>query len=453
MIKVHLFRECQMKRTMKGSTKKIKIQSTAKGLSAQAGMIPVVHFLKKHKLYKQLNQNLGLKRADNAKWQLSDVVYLTTTATIAGARALSSVKTVWADSVLRKIDGWESIPDDTTLSRVFKQCTDSEVKTLQDLNHALRHKMWEQLFSQNKASLKRRKSHWVDIDSTVKTVYGKQEGAKKGYNTHKKGANSYHPLLAFSAHTKEIIQGCFRNGNIYSSAGSVEFIQQLQRSFKNLRMILRGDSAFFDNKLINTLEQRGDGYLFKVKLKNLKLLLEKQTWRCVRNKAGWEQCQFEYACSTWKKPRQFVAVRKVLPEKENAQLNFYNPTEYDYFCYVSSENMSPWKTHKTYGQRATCETWIEESKNQMALAHIKTSSFTANAVIFQCAVLAYNFVRWMAAMSMNKKLKSWEPQTVRCFLIRVAGKLTQGSRQLLLNTPDKLLHQKQWDDWLKFAFT
>jgi hypothetical protein len=440
-----------MKRTMKSSTKKIKIQSTTKGLSAQAGMIPVVHFLKKHQLYKKLNQLLGLERACNAKWQLSDAVYLTTTATIAGARALSSVKTIWADSVLREIDGWESIPDDTTLSRVFKQCTNSEIEALQGLNHSQRHKIWNQLFLHNKASLKRRKSHWVDIDSTVKTVYGKQEGAEKGFNTHKKGAYSYHPLLAFSAHTKEIIQGCLRNGSIYSSTGSVEFIQQLQKSFGNLRMILRGDSAFFDNKLINTLEKRGDGYLFKVKLRNLNTLLEKQTWRCVRNQAGWEQCQFEYACGSWEKSRQFVAVRKELPPKESAQLSFCDSTEYDYFCYVSSESMSPWKMHKTYGQRATCETWIEESKNQMALAHIKTNSFNANAVIFQCAVLAYNFIRWMAALSMNKKLRSWEPQTVRCFLIRVAGKLVHGSRQLLLNTPDKLLHQKQWDDWLKFS--
>ena len=63
-----------MKRTMKGSTKIIKIQSTAKGLSAQAGMIPVVHFLKKHHLYKKLNQALGLERAINARWQLSDAV-------------------------------------------------------------------------------------------------------------------------------------------------------------------------------------------------------------------------------------------------------------------------------------------------------------------------------------------------------------------------------------------
>ncbi len=92
MKKIHLFRECHMKRILKGSTKKIKIQSTAKGLSAQAGMIPVFHFLEKHQLYNRLNEKLGLERPDNAKWQPPEAVYLTTTASIAGARALRTIK-------------------------------------------------------------------------------------------------------------------------------------------------------------------------------------------------------------------------------------------------------------------------------------------------------------------------------------------------------------------------
>ncbi|MBK8626791.1 MAG: transposase [Saprospiraceae bacterium] len=33
----------------------------------------------------------------------------------------------------------------------------------------------------------------LDLDSTEQTVYGNQDGAAKGYNPHKKGANSYHP--------------------------------------------------------------------------------------------------------------------------------------------------------------------------------------------------------------------------------------------------------------------
>jgi hypothetical protein len=35
-----------------------------------------------------------------------------------------------------------------------------------------------------------------------------------------------------------------------------------------------------------------------------------------------------------------------------------------------------------------------------------------------CAVLAYNTVRWMAQLSGNKTLCEWEPKTLRTYLIK-----------------------------------
>jgi len=39
----------------------------------------------------------------------------------------------------------------------------------------------------------------LDLDSTVISRYGQQEGAKRGYNPHKPGHNPHHPILAFVA--------------------------------------------------------------------------------------------------------------------------------------------------------------------------------------------------------------------------------------------------------------
>jgi len=36
---------------------------------------------------------------------------------------------------------------------------------------------------------------------------------------------------------------------------------------------------------------------------------------------------------------------------------------------------------------------------------------------------------------------------MRLWLIRVAGKLTKGSRQLTLKLPEKFLHQEEWRVW------
>ena len=58
-----------------------------------------------------------------------------------------------------------------------------------------------------------------DVDSTEKIAYGKQQGIKKGYNHFRKGKAFYHPILAFCAETKEILQGWFRSGDVYTSNG------------------------------------------------------------------------------------------------------------------------------------------------------------------------------------------------------------------------------------------
>ncbi len=120
--------------------------------------------------------------------------------------------------------------------------------------------------------------------------------------------------------------------------------------------------------------------------------------------------------------------------------------EHDFFCYVTTEDLSCWQAHKSYGKRATCETWIEEAKNQMALGHIKMDDFWGSSALFQCSIW-HNTVRWMALCSGDKD-QLLEPSTIRSFLVRVAGKLRTGSNQLGLNTPANHLYPKQWDAWV-----
>ena len=186
----------------------------------------------------------------------------------------------------------------------------------------------------------------------------------------------------------------------------------------------------------------------KVKLKNLVALLTRSQWTAIAGNPDWGQCAFEYRCGEWKKTRRFVVVRKALPKKESPQLDLLETTEYDYFCYVTTEALTPWQTHKKYGERATCETWIQESKGQMGMGKIRTASFLANAALFHCAVLAYNTLRWMAIMSGNQTLRQWEPETMRTYWVGVAGKLLTGNRQLRVITPDNHLYPQVWDDWV-----
>jgi hypothetical protein len=297
------------------------------------------------------------------------------------------------------------------------------------------------------------KNRTVDLDSTVKTSYGKQEGVAKGYNPHKRGAKSYHPLLAFCSYTKEILQGWLRTGNAYTANGVIAFVQQMLAHVpSSTHLIFRCDSGFFSGLFMDFLDKLNHGYLIKAKLtKPLKEFMQSQLWLPVPGQAGFEYCEFGYMCGTWSKFRRFVAIRRKIDEcRDKRKLN-ENHDGYDYYCYVLTEALTPWEAHKEYGKRATCETLIEEAKNQMGLGQIKTDDFFANSALFQCAILAYNTICWMRLFTANQTIKCWEIKTIRMFLIRVAGKLVSTGRILILKLPEGRLFSKQLDTWMNLT--
>jgi len=432
---------------------RVHFDSTGKNMTSKAGLIPVVKFLDKLGFGKLFHTTVQHERKDNAVYSLEDGVFLILTGLIGGAFSISKCTTLWSGcSVLQKIAGWLRIPDETTLGRLFKEVRERQVSEMETFVHVLRRKVWQGVTRSGTHKVNLLQTLWIDVDSSVKTVCGKQEGVAKGYNPHKKGARSYHPQLAFCTETKEILQGWLRTGSAYTSNGIVEFMKQLLAQLPDSRRILfRGDSGYFVGALLDHLDSLGHGYLIKVKLKNLVSLLSKQQWEAIKGKPGWEQCRFWYRAGSWNASRLLVAVRQrqeVLPSR---QQNLVDPVCYDFFCYVTTENYTPWQTHKTYGKRATSETWIEEAKSQLGLAHLKTDSFLANAALFQCAILAYNTLRWMAMSSGNTQLKKWEPESIRVHLISVAGKLLVGGNQIHIKIPRNHLHPKPWKDWLALA--
>ena len=432
---------------------KIHFEHTGKNMTSKAGLIPVVKFLDKIGFTALFRQTIHHERKPNALYRLEDGVFLMLTGLIGGAFSLSKCALLWSGcGVLQRVAGWRQVPDETTLGRLFKSVGAREVSEMESFVHVLRRKMWRRATQSGTSHIERLKTLWIDVDSSVKTVCGKQEGVAKGYNSHKKGARSYHPQLAFCTETKEILQGWLRTGSAYTSNGIVEFMKQLLAQLPDSQRILfRGDSGYFVGALLDHLDPLGHGYLIKVKLKNLVPLLSGQQWETISGQPGWEQCCFWYRAKSWNASRLMVAVRQQHPVIPSQQLSLVESVSYDYFCYVTTENYTPWQTHKTYGKRATSETWIEEAKSQLGLAHLKTDSFLANAALFQCAILAYNTLRWMALSSGNTQLKQWEPNSIRVHLICIAGKLLTGGRQIRIKLPSHHLHPNPWKDWLALA--
>jgi hypothetical protein len=244
----------------------------------------------------------------------------------------------------------------------------------------------------------------LDADSTVKSVCGNQEGAEKGFNTTKKGAKSYHPLLVFVSEMKLLYHTWFRSGSAYTANGIVEFLKEVQSSLPgNIRKVFfRADSGFFSGNLFDLLESYSWDYLVKVKLKNLESLLKAQDWTDVEDNRDVAICEFSYQAGSWQHPRILKAMRSV---KEYVEVSYLGEIKtvpvYQYVCYVSSYGVDAVELHELYKQRSTSETWIEQVKGHTMAGSALTDDFWANDILWQLSVFAYN----ISVMMRQKKDK------------------------------------------------
>ncbi len=139
-----------------------------------------------------------------------------------------------------------------------------------------------------------------------------------------------------------------------------------------------------------------------------------------------------YKCKNWKKERRFVAIRQIKEIKESADTLFPELiTEYDYFCYTTDMNLSPWGAHKYYGKRSTSENWIEWCKNQMASGSVLTKEFWADSAIFQTCIPAYNLLVWMMWLNDENGFRE-EPDTIRMFFVHIPARLIYRGHQWFL---------------------
>ena len=287
----------------------------------------------------------------------------------------------------------------------------------------------------------------LDADSTVKSVCGNQQGAAKGFNTTRKGAKSYHPLLVFVSDMKLLYHSWFRTGSAYTANGIVDFLKEAEASLpKNItKVFFRADSGFFSGKLFDLLESFGWDYLVKVKLKNLVGLLKKQEWEVVDKQKDIAICEFAYKAGSWKEARILKAIRTV---KEYVETDFFGESKiapvYQYACYISTYELDAAVLHKIHKQRSTSETWIEQVKSHAMAGATLTGDFWANDILWQLSVFAYNISVMMRQK--KDKFKRQEHRTFINWFISVPAKITRSGHQTEIKMYENHFHKADWKE-------
>ncbi len=414
----------------------VHTQFNEKNLTGNAGLTLFGKFAKKINILNILENNVSIARSPQAEYSVAGIIFMFMFGILAGGQHISHMAIIGNDTALRNIFEWIKWPVASTFGRVFKLFTQKHCVELSNAEAQIRKKVWGKKWFGRVT---------MDMDSSVKGVYGNQEGAQKGYNPKKRGQKSYHPLFCFIAETRECLHNWFRTGSAYSANGSVEFMKECIDRLSNRvwKIAVRADSAFYSGDLFDYLEQNHCLYLVKAKLNGLDSILAGLKWTPVKKQPGFEQAEFTHKCAGWKKARRFVVVRCIDDVVCDDLLFGIPKITYSYFCYVTNMDLTPWGAHKYYGKRATSENWIEWCKNQMASGSVLTQNFWANSAIFQACVLAYNLMVWMMWLN-DKKGFSQEPQTIRMFLIHAPARLRQAGRQWFLRLPEDFAFKERW---------
>ncbi len=257
------------------------------------------------KLGQQLNALFPTIMHNATKFNNAQVIMSIILASFSGVNRIIKIANFTSDSLVMALLGLKKNLNKDVISTRLKELGQRGAYLIHEFNLGLM-KKWLKLNKLTEITF--------DADSTVTTVYGNQEGAAKGYNNHKKGAKSYHPILIFVSELKLVVNSWFRTGSAYTSNGICELIKQTTAIVPSniKKKFFRADSGFFSGKLFDLLESLGWTYLVKVNLKNLRKLLETQKWHLLSNDPNISICEFSYKGNGWNKSRKLRAIRTIV---------------------------------------------------------------------------------------------------------------------------------------------
>lgn len=413
----------------------VKTSFNGGNLTNFSGIYPLFKFMKKMNLMHLFNNKISIIQKSNQVYSTGQVLQAIILGILSGMNRLIKIEYFTLDPLVQHLLSLDRKIDIDTIRHHLKQFGMRQNTELSDIIGKLSSKVHKKLATRDDI---------LDLDSSVKTVYGRQEGARKGFNSQNKGKRSYHPQFAFLNSSKECLLAWLRPGDTHSVNNAAEFLKQalglLPKGIS--RILVRGDSAYFDGKILDVLESKAHiRYLIKVRMRNMQDMLRRQEWDDIPGMEQWQMSEFYYRANNWNKARRFVALRKYEGMAESDSL--FPVAHYSYYCYVSNIEESPLQLHRIYGDRGESENWIEAVKNQMYAAMMLTQGFWVNEALFLMSILAYNISIWMRLLS-DKKAWRQEPLSFRLWFIQLAGKFTSSGRVKYLKMYSSYYYKSWW---------
>jgi hypothetical protein len=402
------------------------ISYTDKEITPWGGTVFLKQMLQKIGFRDMIESNPDLPvSGSNRGYKTSTIIEGFITSIWCGANRFLHTEVTRHDCTLAKIFDWKTAPGQDTYKRFFYKFT-------QATNQKVSNSLYSWIFDNFKFD-----NFTLDIDSTVMTRYGDQQGAHKGYNPKKRGRNSHHPLIAFIDDVKLVANMWLRSGDSSSANNFNAFLDDTLAKLKHKKVsLIRLDSGFCQSNIFSNLENRNLNYIVAAKFTHpiQHIIAKEDNWILLDD--GIEVSDKMYQSSVWEIPKRVVLVRQKIADRPQAagrQLKLYQEDEiyrnYRYSAYVTNLDFAPAEIWRLYRGRANAENRIKELKYDFGFDSFNLKDFYATQAALSFVMIAYNLMALFRTFILQEKTqKTLSTLRYRVFAIgayfeKVMGKL------------------------------
>jgi hypothetical protein len=368
--------------------------------------------------------------------QVRDVIGTWILSILAGHKRYAHITALRCDDVLRELMGLSRIASEDSVRRGLQAIPEAE---------GLR---WLQGHIDQCTLPLLAEKYIIDIDVTVKPLYGHQEGAVVSYNAKKPGRPSHVHQTYMLAGLRLVMGVETAPGNEHTGAHAVVGLWKLLDGIPRdcWPTLLRGDSGVASEGVMREAEGRGIDYLFKLKLtKNVKRLIERTFMKGGWTDAGqgWQGKTEELRLVGWSRHRRVIVLRRRIKESvvadvredpQQLRLRFADIEDdtqiYEYAVLVTSLEAEVLTIAQLYRDRADCENGFDELKNQWGWGGFTTQDLARCRLTARMVALVYNW--WNIFVRLAEPDKHLEAITSRPLLLAGIAERTRHGRQTTL---------------------
>ncbi|MFZ1134408.1 MAG: IS1380 family transposase [Candidatus Korobacteraceae bacterium] len=389
------------------------------------------------------------------------------------------------DEVFLDALGARRIPDPTTAGDFCRRFKPHHVRTLLDVQHTARRKVWAQQPPEFFAEAR------IDMDGTLVVTTGE---CKQGMDISYKGTWGYHPLVVSLANTGEVLSIVNRSGNRPSHEGAAaEVDRALEVCFAGgfQKVVLRGDTDFTQTKHLDCWNADPRvRFIFGMDCSpNLHILaddLPEKAWKKLRRPARYqvqtqprrrprnvkerivrqrefknirleseEVAEFTYRPTACKKAYRMIVLRKNLGIHQGQERLF---EDYRYFFYLTNDwDASVEDVVFEANDRCDQENLNAQLKGGVRAFHAPVDSLVSNWAYMVMTALAWNLKAWLALSlpevrgpdaerqrEQKRSLLRMEFKTFKNAMIRLPCQIVRSSRRLVY----RLLAWNCWEEVL-----